>query len=61
MITEKTQSFLEKILKKSKKKSKRFKIYTYCALGCQPPSFLPSPHLNQQTVQAPPFLGNPPL
>ena len=27
-----------------------------------PPSFLPSPPpLNQQTVQAPPFLGNPPL
>ena len=24
------------------------------------PSFLPSPLLNLQTVQAPPFLGNPP-
>ena len=54
-----------------KNKTKEFKQETHSAHWginpplkntAPPPSFLPSPPpLNQQTVQAPPFLGNPPL
>ena len=46
----------------NKKLIVRIGVSTPLSKTLPPPSFLPSPPpLNQQTVQAPPFLGNPPL